>query len=177
MGGASRELIIDDRASGDLVSALGTCWRLVTDGVMGGVSSGTLVTAQVEGVPCLRMRGQVSLENNGGFVQAALDLSSRDFLDATCYEGVALDVLGNGETYNVHLRTADITQPWQSYRASFLASPCWQRVILPFGAFVPHRINRPLDLRRLRRMGLVAIGRAFCADLCVGRVVLYGGAP
>jgi hypothetical protein len=33
---------------------------------------------------------------------------------------------------------------------------------------MPYRTDIPLDLRRLRRLGLVAIGRAFSADLAVG---------
>ncbi len=32
----------------------------------------------------------------------------------------------------------------------------------------------PLDVRHLRRLGLVAIGRAFHADLAVSVVGLYG---
>jgi hypothetical protein len=35
---------------------------------MGGVSNGTMVREQVAGRPAIRMRGDVSLENNGGFV-------------------------------------------------------------------------------------------------------------
>jgi hypothetical protein len=33
---------------------------------------------------------------------------------------------------------------------------------------VPYRTDTPLDTRRLRRIGVVAIGRAFSADLSVG---------
>jgi Complex I intermediate-associated protein 30 (CIA30) len=38
----ANDLIIDDRSSGNLKSNLGFEWRLVTDQVMGGVSSGQL---------------------------------------------------------------------------------------------------------------------------------------
>jgi hypothetical protein len=31
----------------------------------------------------------------------------------------------------------------------------------------------PLDLQRLLRVGVVAIGRAFEADLCLGKLALY----
>ena len=44
---------------------------------------------------------------------------------------------------------------------------------LPFTGFEAYRISEPLDLRHLERLGLVAIGRPFRADLCVGRVALY----
>ena len=140
---------------------------------MGGVSQGQLVTDFVHGRPCLRMTGTVSLDNNGGFVQASLDLGKEAMLDASGYSGVEVDVYGNNETYNLHLRTADTNIVWQSYRASFAAPPRWQTIRLPFDTFRPHRIDLPLDTRHLKRIGFVAIGREFTADLCVGRVSLF----
>ncbi|RPH72296.1 MAG: CIA30 family protein, partial [Hyphomicrobiales bacterium] len=38
--------------------------------------------------------------------------------------------------------------------------------------FTAHRTEIPLDLRRLRRLGLVAIGRAFAADLALAHLRL-----
>jgi hypothetical protein len=170
---ADTGILLDDRASGSLETPLGTRWRLVTDTVMGGVSRGRLDPAAVEGRACLRLSGEVSLENSGGFVQAALDLAPAGWLDARGYQGVELEVFGNGEDYNLHLRTADTRVVWQSYRAAFRAGPRWQTLRLPFAAFVPYRIDRPLDLGTLRRLGVVAIGREMRADLCIGRVALY----
>lgn len=170
---ADELLIIDDRSSGDYSSALGTRWRLVTDGVMGGVSRGELWVDAVDDRPCLRLRGDVRLENNGGFVQAALDLSDDVPLDASAYSGLVLDVRGNGEQYNLHLRTSAVWLPWQSYRTTFTAEPTWQQVRLPFAGFTPYRIAAELDLKALERIGIVAIGRAFQADLCVAKVSLY----
>lgn len=56
-------------------ATIGTRWELIADRVMGGVSSGEMTREPVAGRPELRMRGAVSLENNGGFVQVALDLA------------------------------------------------------------------------------------------------------
>lgn len=168
-------LTIDDRASGDARSNLGTAWRVVSDTVMGGVSQGRLVVDTVQGRPCLRLTGDVRLDNNGGFVQASLDLGGT--LDASGYRGIEIDVCGNGETYNLHLRTADLVMVQQSYRASFTATRQWQTQRLPFAGFQLHRTDIPLGLRRLKRIGLVAIGRAFTADLCVARVALYAEGP
>ena len=39
--------------------------------------------------------------------------------DASSWASVELDVFGNGEEYNIHLRPDDLTEPWQSYRQSF----------------------------------------------------------
>ena len=169
--------IIDDRSTGDYRSALGTSWRLITDNVMGGVSSGQLTPDTVENRPCLRLRGDVRLENRGGFVQAALDLSPQLASVASGYSGIMLEVYGNAEAYNVHLRTTDVWLPWQSYRAMFQATAGWQTVRLPFAEFTGYRIRSSLNLQHLERIGIVAIGRAFQADLCVARVALYRGAP
>jgi hypothetical protein len=125
--------------------------------------------------PAIRMQGSVSLENNGGFIQLALDLAQDGgTFDAAGFLGVAIDVLGNGETYGLHLRTSELTRPWQSYRASFRAESEWQEIKLPFSSFVPHRTEIPLNIHLLRRIGIVAIGRAFSADVAIGGVKFYG---
>jgi len=166
-------ILIDDRQSGDLQATLGTQWRLITDGVMGGVSSGTLGTGQREGRNCLQLQGEVSTKNNGGFIQAALELAQSGTLDASGYAGVELDVYGNGEAYNVHFKTSRVWLPWQHYRASFMAEPGWHTVRVPFAEFEGYRIGAAFDPARLERIGIVAYGRDFMADLCIGRVALY----
>jgi hypothetical protein len=166
-------ILIDDRQSGDLRSTLGTQWRLITDAVMGGVSRGTLALDRREGRDCLRLAGEVSTENNGGFIQAALELAASGVLDASAWSGVELDVFGNGEAYNVHFKTSRVWLPWQHYRAAFMAEPGWHTVRVPFAEFEGYRIGAAFDPARLERIGIVAYGRAFTADLCIGRVALY----
>jgi hypothetical protein len=166
-------ILIDDRQSGDLQATLGTQWRLITDGVMGGVSSGTLGTGRREERNCLQLQGEVSTKNNGGFIQAALELAQSGTLDASGYAGVELDVYGNGEAYNVHFKTSRVWLPWQHYRASFMAEPGWHTVRVPFAEFEGYRIGAAFDPARLERIGIVAYGRDFMADLCIGRVALY----
>lgn len=163
--------VIDDLSRLHPEAANGSRWALFTDGVMGGVSRGVMTREPVAGRSALRMRGDVSLDNNGGFVQIALDLDAgaRPF-DASGFVGIELEVCGPAESYGLHLRTPDLTRPWQSYRQSFQTSPQWSRVRLPFSGFEAYRTDAPLDLRRLRRLGLVAIGRAFQADLAVASI-------
>ncbi|MGY6412099.1 MAG: CIA30 family protein [Alkalilacustris sp.] len=163
---------IDDLTRRFPETPLGTRWALVTDGVMGGLSRGRLRPEEVGGRPALRLTGEVSLENNGGFVQMALDLAPAGLLDAGGWRGIALDVAGNGEGYGLHLRTDAALRPWQSWRQGF-GTGDWARVHLPFDGFAPHRIEAALDPARLRRLGIVAIGRAFSADLAVGGVWLW----
>jgi len=171
---SSAPLVIDALDRPFPEATIGTRWEFVADTVMGGVSDGRLDRATVAGRAALRLEGDVSLKNNGGFIQMALDLDpDGSGIDARPWSGLELDVSGNGETYNVHLRTADVARPWQSYRQSFAATPGWRTVRLPFQNFTPHRVDAPLDLSALRRIGIVAIGRAFHAEVAVGGVRLY----
>ncbi|MGP9822336.1 CIA30 family protein [Salinarimonas sp. NSM] len=168
-------MILNDfsRADGDADPDAGA-WRLISDRVMGGVSDGRAIVETVAGRRALRLTGRVSLENDGGFVQMARDLApDGEPVDLSGFAGLELDVIGNGEAYGVHLRTRDVARPWQSYRAGFVAPPGWTRLRLPFADFRPHRIETPLDLSGARRIGLVAIGRAFQADLALARLSLY----
>jgi hypothetical protein len=166
-------LIIDDRSSGDYSTSTGSDWRLVTDTVMGGVSNGQLTVDEINGRPCLRLSGEVRTENNGGFIQAALDLEKQRVRDASAFDGVVIDVYGNGESYNLHLRQDGLWLPWQAFRVSFAAAPEWQTHYLPFAQFLPHKTSASLKRDRLKRIGVVAIGRAFSANLCVGRIGYY----
>lgn len=166
-------LIIDDRSTRDFVASSGGQWRLITDGVMGGKSSGSLEPTEIAGRPCLQLRGDVRLDNNGGFLQAALDLGADQSLEGSDYDGLAIEVYGNDETYNLHLRTHGLWLPWQAYRASFKSEPRWHTVRLPFSAFEAYRTRSALDLTQLARIGVVAIGREFKADLCIGGIAMY----
>jgi hypothetical protein len=99
---------------------------------------------------------------------AAVRIRHGAIFDASAWSGIEIDVFGNAEAYSVHLRTDALTRPWQSYRQSFTADAEWRTVQLAFDQFIPHRMDLLLDTRRLRRIGLVAIGRAFLADLALG---------
>lgn len=165
--------IIDDRTSESLTTPHGTQWRAVCDQVMGGVSSGELRITRISDRACLQLTGTVHLENNGGFVQASLDLSKDGVLDASGYVGIEIEVCGNLENYHLHLRTADTSRVWQSYRVHFQALSHWQTLRFPFADFLPHRIDTALDQHTLRRLGVVAIGKAMQVNICFGRIALY----
>lgn len=148
-------------------------WELVTDGVMGGVSQGHMDHTVVAGRMAVRLTGTVSLDNNGGFLQIAFDLADGAAFDASGFQGVSIDVLGNGQTYDMRLRTSDLTRPWQSFRAQFDAPSTWTTHRIPFEAFEPHRTDVPFAPQQLRRLGILAIGREMQADISVGAVRLY----
>ena len=167
------EFVIDDRSSGNLKSNLGMEWRLVSDQVMGGVSNGKLTLGVHKGRNCLCMQGDVSTEKNGGFVQMALSLSDDDDFDASAFDGIVFEVAGNNENYNIHFRTSELWFPWQSYRADFHATEDWQTVRIPFADLHAYKTSQNFLQRNLKRIGLVAIGRDFRVDLCLGSLRFY----
>ena len=139
-----KSAIIDDLSRDHPLSAIGTRWQLFTDHVMGGVSNATMFRELVAEHPAIRMRGEVSLENNGRFIQIALDLAQDGgTIDVSAWRGIEFDVFGNNEEYNVHLRTLDLTRPWQSYRQSFRADPQWRTIQFRFQDFAPYRTDTP----------------------------------
>ena len=167
-------MIIDNFSQKNLRSNLGTYWQGVSDAVMGGISKSIVVSDVLDGRKCMRLSGHVCLENNGGFIQAALDLdTSGEVFDASDYTGVSIVVRGNEEQYSVHIRTPDNKRSWQSYRSHFFSNKDWSVITLPFSSFSPHRLSDPLDISRLRRIGIVAIGKAFYADMAVCEISLY----
>ena len=169
--------IIDDLRFDLPLSVTGNGWVLISDRVMGGVTDGTMTREIVAGRDAIHMQGGVSLENNGGFLQVALDLGDAGAeVDARRWKGIQIDVFGNNQIYNLHLRTSDIRRPWESYRQSFHAPARWTTVLLPFGDFAPHRTDQPMNIARLRRIGIVAIGREFEADISIADIRFYAAA-
>ncbi|MEM9577514.1 MAG: CIA30 family protein [Pseudomonadota bacterium] len=146
-------------------------WTFVCDRVMGGASSGAVSHETVAGREAARMTGRVSLDNDGGFIQIAFDLARG--VKPEEWTGIELDLLGNDEAYDVRLRTTQLTRPWQSFRAEVVVPARWTRHRLPFAAFAPHRTEQTFDPASFRRIGLLAIGRVFEADLSVSYVGLY----
>ena len=167
-------MLIDD-FSDPAAAGNGHRWQCVTDRVMGGVSDARLAHETVAGRNALRLSGTVSLANNGGFVQAALDLADPGAAyDAGRFAGVALALRGDGGTYAVNLRTTGLRHPWQSYRCAVASTDPWRELQLPFSAFVAHRTDLPLDPRRLRRIGLIAIGQARRVDVAIADLRFFG---
>ena len=152
---------------------LSPTWEYVSDAVMGGISTGMLQTTYIKGLKTVRLTGKVYLENNGGFIQMAFDLKPDGHpFDASAWSGIEIDVIGNSENYDLRLRTDELIHPWQSYRLCFRATKKLTSIQLPFRNFEPHRTEIQLDTRRLRRIGVLAIGRAFEADVAVAAIRL-----
>lgn len=93
--------------------------------------------------------------------------------DVSAWDGIEYEVYGDGDTYDVRLRTAQLTRPWQSFRAYFVGNPHRQEVKLPFSSLVSHRVEAIFDPACLRRIGILAIGRERDACISVSNIGFY----
>jgi len=154
--------------------APGVRWSGFTDRVMGGVSDATLVQATIAGRRCIRLAGRVTRDRGGGFIQAALDLAPRGgVLDGSAWRGIELDLFGNDEDYNVHLRTPDCRWYDHSYRHTVHAVREWRRIRIPWEGFAPNGLDAPLATARLQRVALLGWMRDFEADVALSSIALY----
>ena len=151
-------------------------WRYVADGVMGGVSRGSLTFESAGDVDYARLAGDVSTANNGGFIQFRAGISLAGLPQGgAALDGIRILSRGNGETYFVHLRTRDNRRPWHYYAASFAAGEDWNEASLPFDSFrhsagLSPATPRPQDIVSI---GIVAYGRDHRADVSVASITLY----
>lgn len=149
-------------------------WEYVADKVMGGVSKGRMHHEVYQGHLATVLRGHVSLENNGGFVQIAFDLPSDGAgFDASAWDGLVFETCGNNERYDIRLRTDQLTRPWQSFRSDFEAKSQWHSHKVPFETLEAHKTDAHFDPIHLRRIGILAIGREFQADVAIAGIRLY----
>ena len=154
--------------------------------VMGGVSIGKLLRANIGGRQCNVMTGKVSTYNGGGFIQMATELSKDPAqtltVDASEWDGVELDVYYEGEeekeNFNVHIRNPACERRFgSSYRATFEVHPGpWQTVRLPFSEFLGHgpgAEETAFETSKLRRLSIVSIGKPMEVYLGIGKVAFY----
>jgi monofunctional biosynthetic peptidoglycan transglycosylase len=127
-------------------------WRSINDGVMGGLSAGSMQQTDVG----LKFTGNLSLENNGGF-SSVRRLVGTDLSHAT---RVRLEVRGDGREYQFRIRH-DKRFDGVAWRAMFSAGDEWQSVEIPLSEFVPvfrGRLVRsagPVDASRINQVGFL----------------------
>lgn len=146
-------------------------WRFFSDSVMGGVSQGSIEHINTTAFSGLRLSGLVSTKNNGGFIQVrrAVDFSSLSHV-----EGIKFLARGNGEEYQMHIRTRALL-PWQYYSVSFTAPEKWAEIQLPFTAFTRSSrwLSSKLKKDRIRTIAIVAFGKPFEADCTIRELSTY----
>ena len=131
-------------------------WYTVDDNVMGGISNSSVVIDTE--AHSLSFTGAVSLENNGGFVSTRSQWTGYDL---SAFDGIALRVRGDGNTYRFRIRTEE-TGSAIAYTGLFATeADTWQEVYIPFSEMVPlYRgfvVNAagPIDPQFIRSFGLM----------------------
>ena len=76
-------------------------WRIVNDGVMGGLSQSEIVLSDSSTAV---FQGTISLENNGGFSSTR---TNPRFYNLAGYDGIILRLKGDGKKYQFRLRMDD----------------------------------------------------------------------
>lgn len=152
-------------------------FRVVDDGVMGGLSKGNREISK-EGI--LRFFGTLSLENNGGFSSLRTDALKMDLSGA---DGIVLRVLGDGRTYQLRFSTdAEYRGREMSFQAGFpTVKGEWTEVKVPFKEFrgtwrgidLPDKV---FDPAKISRLGLqLADKKQGPFELRVDWIRAYGG--
>ena len=112
-------------------------WRIVNDGVMGGISKSNLLL-NIEGHG--QFSGHVSLANNGGFASIQLNQSAT-IPDNIKY--IVLHIKGDGKQYEFRLKN-DLYQS-VSYVHPFKTSGEWETIRLAINEFYPQYFGRKLN--------------------------------
>jgi len=127
-------VLFDFRKQDDLVD-----WRVVNDGVMGGLSRGEII---MTGSGTAVFQGILSLENNGGF--SSTRTLPRPY-NLVGYEGITLRVRGDGNMYQFRLHLDDLFDS-VAYRCRFQTEAgAWMLVEIPFNECVPVFRGRELS--------------------------------
>ena len=147
-------------------------WDAVSDQVMGGLSEIKFSKLSDDDMSFYRLEGEVSTKNNGGFIQfrSRVDAGSND------YEGIRIKTRGNGETYEIHLRTPATFLPWQYYKATFTANDTWETIDIPLASFKkvgPAYVPSKVKSSKINWIAIVAYGKDFYAEVDLAKIELY----
>ena len=149
-------------------------WRYISDRTMGGISTGQAVLEKDGDIFFARLTGNVSTENNGGFIQLRSNLSFINLnKGGKKLKGVRLNVRGNGETYHIFIRTNETRSYSDFYSATFVAKSKWEIIDLPFTKFKRTFSDTKLEGKDIRIFAIVAYGRDFLSDVSVSNINFY----
>lgn len=150
----------------------GQRWQYVSDQVMGGVSAGVVEYKSQDNEAYASLIGEVSTENNGGFIQIRTKLDKKHVVDAG---GVYIRARGNNQRYYIHLRTTGTMLPWQYYQSSFDVTEEWQNFELPLEEFSRsgNWLRGEIKPPSIRSIGIVAFGRDHQADLDISEIGFF----
>jgi hypothetical protein len=121
-------------------------WLIINDGVMGGLSEGTLkITSEGHG----SFTGQVRLENYGGFTSIRCATGKIE-----TPEGAMIRMRVKGDGKNYQFRVKHKARDYQSYITTFSTSGEWETIEIPLGKLYPSFRGRVLDMPNFNHSNL-----------------------
>ena len=133
----------------------GRNWRVVNDGVMGGLSEGDAVLTDNS----ILFKGKVSLDNNGGFSSLRSNFSRKALAN---YDQVKIRYRSDGITLAM---TLSVSRRWYipNYKTSLVSTGgAWETKVINLKDFRKHYIGKPMNemmsdeaLNQVIRLGFI----------------------
>ena len=146
-------------------------WSAISDNVMGGISEVNFYEIEEDGKKFYRLEGQVSTENNGGFIQSVVRINN----SAEDFNGIRVQARGSKDGYYLWIRTPACRFPWDRYIAYFEPSNEWSSIEIPFSGLKKSNFYMPkkMNSSRIKTIALAAYGKDFDARLDIGNIEFY----
>ena len=130
--GMRQEIIFDFNKDSNIKD-----WRVVNDGVMGGLSQGEFdLSADGHGI----FYGHVSTKNNGGFSMVRYPIQE---IKSDKSSKIILKIKGDGKKYQ--LRIKNNQSNFYSYITTFKTSGEWEEIVIPVKEMFPSFRGRKLN--------------------------------
>ena len=140
--------------------------NVVNDGVMGGLSQGTIEMTQNDS---LLFKGNISLQNNGGFSSFRI---GGKLWDLSAWKGVEILVKGDGRTYGLRATTDEkFLRSSVSFTPDFkTVKDEWVKLQIPFSkmkaSWRGRKLDRNFDPAQIKGLGIIL------ADKTAGKFAL-----
>lgn len=113
-------------------------WRIIDDGVMGGVSQGEFsIDSEGNGV----FQGTISLDNNGGFSSIRHQFKN---IKVSKENSIRIRLKGDGKNYQFRIK--DKSTSYYSYITTFKTSGEWETIEIKFSDLYPSFRGQKLNL-------------------------------
>ena len=142
-------------------------WDVYTDQVMGGKSK--LSASFTEGV--VKLDGEVTTKNNGGFVRLA---HRPDEINKNA-KGIKFKAKGNNEAYEVHVTLKGMKMPpWSYLSTSFDVNDQWNEYQILFSDLKKNgMMAASMKPKNIREISIAGYGRDFNVDLELKDIELF----
>ena len=143
-------------------------WKFFSDQVMGGKSTGK-IEFYSQKQKYLRMSGNVTTENNGGFIQFRYKIRKKISNNIKFLQIISR---GNNEKYYIHLRTTGTLLPWQYYAKEFKVSRKWEKITINLSDFKRSSffLRKKIRPSKIKSLAVVAFGKNYDALIEVSEI-------